>query len=106
MMTICIGEIFDDIHPCTTRPPNIEDKTFPKLFQNDIYKLMNICNPTCYKIYVDALKKLCMYGFLQPLINEIHFNVEGSRFTCVSNFLYVFVTFQYFQMPEKITYFH
>jgi hypothetical protein len=42
----------------------------------------------------------------QPLINEIHFNVEGSRFTCVSNFLYVFVTFQYFQMPEKITYFH
>jgi hypothetical protein len=36
---------------------------------------MNICNPTCYRIYVDALKKLCMYGLLQPLINEIHFNI-------------------------------
>ncbi len=43
MMTICIDEDLNDIHPCTRRPPNIEDKTFPKLFQNDIYKLMNIC---------------------------------------------------------------
>ncbi len=80
MMTICIGEIFDDIHPCTTRPPNIEDKTFPKLFQNDIYKLMNICNPTCYKIYVDAFKKLCMYGFLQLLINEIHLTLQNNYY--------------------------
>jgi hypothetical protein len=63
-----------------TRPPNIEDKTFPKLFQNDIYKLMNICNPTCYKIYVDALKKLCMYGFLQLLINEIHLTLQNNYY--------------------------
>jgi hypothetical protein len=74
-MTICIDENIDDIHPCTTKTPNIEDKTFPIPFQNDIYKLMNICNPTCYETYVDSLKNLCMYGFLQPLINEIHFNI-------------------------------
>ncbi len=72
MMTICIDEDLNDIHPCTRRPPNIEDKTFPKLFQNDIYKLMNICKHAI-KFMLMHWKKLCMYGFLQPLINEIHF---------------------------------
>jgi hypothetical protein len=28
------------------------------------------------KSYVNALKTICRYDFLQPLINEIHFNVE------------------------------
>jgi hypothetical protein len=36
----------------------------------------HICNPTCYKTNVDASKNLCKYGFPQPLINEIHFNIE------------------------------
>ncbi len=34
------------------------------------------CNPTCYKIDVHRLKKLCKYGFLQPLVNETHLNIE------------------------------
>jgi hypothetical protein len=34
------------------------------------------CNPTCYKTYVGASKKSCRYGFPQPLVNEIHFNIE------------------------------
>lgn len=28
-------------------------------------------NPGCYKTYINAFKEWCMYGFLQPLINEI-----------------------------------
>ncbi len=35
-----------------------------------------VCNPTCYKTNIDALKSLCKYGYLQPLINETHFNIE------------------------------
>jgi hypothetical protein len=31
---------------------------------------------TCYKTDVDASKKLCGYGFPQPLLNETHFNIE------------------------------
>jgi len=77
----CIDDNVDHIHPCTIGPPNIDNKIFFKLFQNEIYKLMNmckwhVCNPTCYKRYANALKTLCRYGFLQPLINETHFNVE------------------------------
>jgi hypothetical protein len=71
----------DQIHPWTTKPPNIEYKTFLKKFQNDIYKLMKVCNQfvcnsTCYKTNIDALKSLCKYGFLQPLINETHFDID------------------------------
>jgi hypothetical protein len=39
----------------------------------------HVCNPTCHKTYVDASKILCRYGFPQPLVNEIHFNIE-TRF--------------------------
>jgi hypothetical protein len=35
-----------------------------------------VCNSTCYKTNIDALKPLCKYDFLQPLINETHFNIE------------------------------
>jgi hypothetical protein len=78
--TNCIDDNLDNIHPYTTRPLDLEEKTFTKLFQNDIHKLMNICNwhlcnPTCYKTYVGVSKK-CRYGFPQPLINETHFNIE------------------------------
>ncbi len=34
------------------------------------------CNPTCYKIDVHTLKKLCKYGFPQPLVNETYLNIE------------------------------
>jgi hypothetical protein len=37
---------------------------------------MNVRNPTYYQTYVGALKKLCWFGFLQPLINETHFDIE------------------------------
>jgi hypothetical protein len=33
---------FNNIHPCTTRPLDPKEKTFTKLFQNDIHKLMNM----------------------------------------------------------------
>jgi len=40
-----IDDNLDNIYPCTTtRPPDPKEKTFTKLFQNDIHKLMNICN--------------------------------------------------------------
>jgi hypothetical protein len=42
--TNCIDDNLDNIHPCTTRPLDLEEKTFTILFQNDIHKLMNICN--------------------------------------------------------------
>ncbi len=42
--TYCIDDNLDNIHSWTTRPPNHEEKEFTKLFQNDIYKLMNTCN--------------------------------------------------------------
>ncbi len=69
----------DCIHPCTTRPPNTNENTFHVLFNNDVCKLMNVCNhlvcnPTCYKLDIDASKKLCKYGFPQPLINKTHFD--------------------------------
>ncbi len=60
--TNCINDNLDNIHPYTTRPLDLEEKTFTKLFQNDIHNLMNICNwhfcnPTCYKTNVDVSKK-------------------------------------------------
>jgi hypothetical protein len=39
-----INDNLHNIHPYTTRPLDHEEKTFTKLFQNDIHKLMNICN--------------------------------------------------------------
>jgi hypothetical protein len=36
----------------------------------------HVCNPKCYKKNVDMSKKLCSYRFLQPLVNETHFNIE------------------------------
>jgi hypothetical protein len=42
--TNCINDNLDNIHPYTTRPLDLEEKTFTKLFQNDIHNLMNICN--------------------------------------------------------------
>jgi len=39
-----INDNLDNIHPYTTRPLDPKEKTFTKLFQNDIHKLMNICN--------------------------------------------------------------
>jgi hypothetical protein len=47
-----IDDNLDNI--CTTMPLDPKRKSFTKLFQNDIHKLMNICNwhvcnPTCYK---------------------------------------------------------
>jgi hypothetical protein len=32
------------------------------------------CNLACYKSNIDASKKLCRYGFPQPLINTTHFD--------------------------------
>jgi hypothetical protein len=32
----CIDNDLDNIHPCTTKPLNIEEKTFTKPFQNDV----------------------------------------------------------------------
>jgi hypothetical protein len=42
--TNSINDNLDNIHPYTIRPLDLEEKTFTKLFQNDIHKLMNICN--------------------------------------------------------------
>ncbi len=36
----------------------------------------HVCNLACYKTNVDLSKKLCKYGFPQPLFNEVHFNIE------------------------------
>jgi hypothetical protein len=36
----------------------------------------HVCDLTCYKISINASLKCCKYGFLQPLINEIHFDIE------------------------------
>jgi len=52
-----IDDNLDNI--CTTRPLDPKKKSFTKLFQNNIHKLMNICNwhvcnPTCYKTNVDT----------------------------------------------------
>jgi hypothetical protein len=85
-----VEENLDHIYPCNTRPLDIEDKTFPKLLQNDIYKLMNtcnrhVCNSTCYKTDGNASKKLCRYGLPQPLINEIHFNKLNKIITLEKN---------------------
>ncbi len=42
---------------------------------------MNVCNrhmrnPTCYKLNVDASKKLCRYAFPQTLVDKTHFDNE------------------------------
>jgi hypothetical protein len=42
-----IDDNLDNIHLCTTRPPNCEEKNFTTLLQNDIHKFMNICNQQC-----------------------------------------------------------
>jgi hypothetical protein len=36
----------------------------------------HVCSPTCYKTNANMSKNIYMYGFLQPLINETHFNIE------------------------------
>jgi hypothetical protein len=79
-----INDEIQHIHPCTTRPFDRGINTFDKLFQNDVCNLMNVCNRhvcnlACYKTNVDILRKLCRYNFLQPLINEIHFD-NKTRF--------------------------
>jgi hypothetical protein len=76
-----VNDEIQHIHPHTIRPPNISINTFDELFQNDVCNFINVCdlhvcNPTCYKINVDVLKKLCRYNFPSPLINEIHFDNE------------------------------
>jgi hypothetical protein len=76
-----VNDEIQHIHPCTTRPPDTSINTFDKLFQNDVCILINVCNrhvcnPICYKINVDAFKKLCRYNFPQSLINETHFDSE------------------------------
>ncbi len=43
-----------DIHPCSTRPPYVNDINFNIQFQQDFHKLMNVCNRhkcnlACYK---------------------------------------------------------
>ncbi len=35
-----------------------------------------MCNPICYKTNVDVSKKLCKYGFPQPLVNETHLTLR------------------------------
>ncbi len=42
--------------------------------------MCHVCNPTCYKSDIDASKKLCRYGFPQPLINKIHFDNHTKLF--------------------------
>jgi hypothetical protein len=69
----------DYIHPCTTRPLDTNENILHELFDNDVCKLLNICNChvynlACYKSNIDASKKLCRYGFPWPLINTIHFD--------------------------------
>ncbi len=75
-----INDNFDDIHLCNTRP-NLEKKTL----QN--YSKMTFINYWRYAIDMYVIqhatkhmlicqKKLCKYGFLQPLINKNHFNIE------------------------------
>jgi hypothetical protein len=76
-----VSEEIQHIHPCTTRPPNKSINTFDKLFRNDVYNLINVCNrhvcnPTCYKTDVDTFKKLFRYKILQYLINETHIDNE------------------------------
>jgi hypothetical protein len=34
----------DHIRPCTTRPPNTNEKYFHEFFDKDVCKLMNVCN--------------------------------------------------------------
>jgi hypothetical protein len=89
------GKNNENIHPCTTRPPNTNANNFHELFDKDVCKLMNecfislgkttkglsfwikwpcMCNryPTCYKSNVDASKKFCKYGFPQTLVDKTH----------------------------------
>ncbi len=66
--TKCIDDNLDNIHPRTTRHQILKKNRY-KLFQNDIHKLMNICNrhvcnPTCYKTYVIMLKN---YAYIDSL---------------------------------------
>jgi hypothetical protein len=61
----------DYIHPCTTISPKTNENIFHELFDNDVWKLMNICNchvcnPTCYKSNIDASKKNVNMVFLNP----------------------------------------
>jgi hypothetical protein len=45
--TNCIDNNLNNIHLCTTRPPNPKEFFFTTLFQNGICKFMNICNWQC-----------------------------------------------------------
>ncbi len=65
------------IHPCITRPSNLNIKNFKENFKQDVYKLINICyvcNHAYYKIINDILARLCKYGFPTPLMNKTHFD--------------------------------
>jgi hypothetical protein len=59
----------DYIHPCTTRPSNTNENIFHELFDNDVWKLMDVCNrhvcnPTWYKSDIDASKNFVDMVFL------------------------------------------
>ncbi len=58
----CINDNLDNICPCTTRPPNLEEKTFTKLFQNDIHKLnlFILSSIDVIAIYCSLLQLTCM----------------------------------------------
>jgi hypothetical protein len=61
----------DCIHPCTTSPLNTNENIFHELFDNHVWKLMNVCNrhvcnPTCYKLDIDASKNFVDMVFLSP----------------------------------------
>jgi hypothetical protein len=67
-----------NIHPCTTRPPNVNNINFNIQFQQDFHKLMNICNwhkcnHDCYRNNKDFKNQLCRYEFLKTIIKETNF---------------------------------
>ncbi len=59
---------------------NTSENNVHELFDKNMCKLMNLCsrhmchNPTCYKLNVDASKKLYRYGFPQTLVDKTHFD--------------------------------
>jgi hypothetical protein len=52
--TNCIDNNLDNIHPCTTRPLDLEEKTFTKLFQ------MTFINWWIYAIDTYVTKQMLM----------------------------------------------
>ncbi len=49
----------DYIHPCTTRPLDTNENTFHELFDNDVCKLMNICN--CHVCNLACYNQILMH---------------------------------------------